>query len=177
MVGVYSPPETPALSGVIIDTDLAMGGHNVTLNAGQTVDGKIVHDLPVFLLPAAGDDLQDSVDAELEVTATGESPPTTVFKTLTIPKSYKSGTFRIKFDVKSGGSALNTRTQLRKNGAVLGNNDIKPFGETAYETITQDLGSIVGGDIITLCASDDTGAAGYIRNFRIYCSVKVTGDW
>ena len=44
MVTVTNPPNVN-LSQVIIDADLAMGAHNITLGAAQTVDGKDVSTL------------------------------------------------------------------------------------------------------------------------------------
>ena len=193
-----SRPRATKLSQLTIDADLVMGAHNITLGAGQTVDSidvsdtltKAVYDTDadnkadisgktegrIKNVPSASDTLKTSDDGEAEITASGENPPTTIVKTKTIPALYKSGTFRIKYDVRSGGSAGSTRTQLRKNGVAIGNLDIKSYIETGWETLSQDLGSIVGGDIITLCGSDDTGADGDVRYFRIYSTDAITPD-
>lgn len=127
-------------------------------------------------VPSAGDTLRVSSDAEVEVTAAGESPPTTVHKTLTIADGYVSGTFRIKYAVKNDGTALNTRTQVYKNGVAVGALDAKPHSDVGYETISQDIAAIAGGDVLTLCASDDTGSVGYVKEFRVYCVAAVSSD-
>lgn len=45
MVGVNIPDEAALLSALTVDTDLAMGAHNITLDAAQTVDGEDVSEI------------------------------------------------------------------------------------------------------------------------------------
>ena len=113
---------------------------------------------------AASDTLKKSNDAEVEVT---NAATKVVHKTIRIPDEYKASVFRMKYDVKSGGAGGYTRTQIQKNGVNLGATDNKAYTETVYETISQDLAA-TGGDNITLTASDDDNADGYLRNFRMY---------
>ena len=182
----YASSGVTKLSSVTIDADLVMGAHNITLDATQTVDGRDVSaydsgntghvdtsESALENVPSASDTLKKSSDAEVEITVAGESPPTSVVKTITIPKAYKAGNFRIKYSVKNDGIGLHTRTQLRKNGSTLGAGDAKSYLDSGYEEISQDLAA-TGADVITLCGSDDTGSDGYVQNFRFYCTDAVS---
>jgi len=167
--------------GVFIPIDSSLYVTNVVYNANKLVydSGNTGHvdtsEAALANVPSAGNTVRKAEDGVAEVVGEAETPPTAVIKTITIPKAYKDGTFRISYAVQSGGSSGYTRTVLRKNGVVIGAQDNKSYTETSWETISQDIGSISAEDVITLCGNDDTGAAGNVKEFRVKSTDAVSG--
>ena len=129
-------------------------------------------DIKMVTTPSASDNLKASLDTErstMNVTYT-------ILKRLVIPLRYKSGTFRIKFDLKSGHAAVTATGRIYKNGVEFGS--VQTRLGTVYETKSEDL-TCEGGDIIDVRAKAPSNGA-FVENYRFYCDTEgdalVDGD-
>jgi hypothetical protein len=179
MVGVSSGSAT--VSQLIVDTDLAMGSHNITLNAGYTVDGE---DLSALVKPSKMekeviDDLQHSKDT----ISSNETQAWTKKATIVFTNGIK-GKIRITNDMytSTGGGARAILTHdgaTPETGSDLGS--LQSEAATSYQTHSQDLDvDIPAGESIDYWHKNTTsGRVVYSRNLRFYyrnkIAVAVTG--
>ena len=148
-VGVSTPPR---LSEVLIDTDLVMGAHAITLGAGQLVDGKDVSTLdvgdmksidsgqliPHYFIKKASDTKRHGHAGELMTDQTTYQKE----RTFTFTNGVK-GTLRFQMDIKRSGSATSAESIITKNGATPGTGDDIGVEQTetltSYQTHSQDV--------------------------------------
>ena len=163
------------ISQIVVDADLVMGAHNITLGAGQTVDGKDVGAI-IELNVKATDNLRVSIDAEVyHSTATY-----TKKRTLTFTNGIK-GVLRIKFERK-GTLAETYYHILTQNGATPGTGhnigteqthegDNSYVGHQSSQDVTVD---IPAGETIDLWMKR-TGASGsvYVKELRFYWLISI----
>lgn len=173
------------LSELTIDADLAMGAHDITIGAGQTVDGKDVSGLGVGdMLKSVFDSDDDGIfegtviqllkqyligdatlhshDAELHNWETSY----TKRKTITIDSLYPDpSTIRISFDMRISFNPDVAYGKIYKNGVAAGIERVNDT--TSYVTYTQDI-SFAEGDTLELWAYTTIGNNSVIvKNFRI----------
>lgn len=123
------------------------------------------------LTSAAGDVLQSSADTERS-----EGGTTYVkVKEIQLPRS---GTYRVKFDMKVTGSTNTAYARVYKNGAAHGTEQTSTWAEqgsaSVYQNKSEDISGWTSGDLCQLYikvngSPDDC----YIQNFRIYESSGV----
>lgn len=82
----------------------------------------------------------------------------------------RAGTYRVKFDLKSG-STNTVYGQIYKDGVALGTERTKAVA--TYETFSEDLEFEVG-DLVQLYIKATSGETCYIENFEIYSSCPIT---
>jgi len=151
------------LSQLEIDTDLTMGAHNITLGAGQTVDGRDVGGngilSPQIIVKKASDTnrhtFANPVSTDLN---TYQKMRTHIFT------NGIKGTLRLQFDILRNAAATSTQGIMTKNGATPGTgSDIgveQTTTSTSFVTKTQDVAiDFVAGDTIDYWLKR-TGAAG-----------------
>ena len=85
----------------------------------------------------------------------------------------KNGTYRVNFDLKSSSGTYNGRGQIYKNGVGFGT--IQTQSGTTYVTKTEDLAFAAGDTCELWIDSNNAGATGYVRNFRLYGNKIVSG--
>lgn len=120
--------------------------------------------LPFKLEPSASDELRESSDGVVSTSATVYVK----VKSITIPSFYDSGSFRVKFDLRTGVTDYVAYARIYKNGSAYGTQRTNP--STSYQTFSEDL-SFTGGDTIELWIHGvHWSANAYARNFRVYAS-------
>ena len=78
------------------------------------------------------------------------------------------GTYRIKFDLKSSGSAVSARGRIYKNGVAVGIAQNEP--DIAWATKSEDIAGWVAGDLCQLYINNDhVQNTVYVRNFKVCC--------
>lgn len=179
---------TTKLSAVSIDADLVMGAHNITLGAGQTVDGDDIGEIcggdgvidhkSIQVTPVASDTLKKSEDTEVaNIGGTADYEDSGVVH-ITIPANYVSGTFRIKYDTALiGGGSGTFYTNVYKNGNPL--STPQSTTSTTYATKSCDK-TLVAGDVLSMyCKHSAQSDLGRIENFRVYCTdtIKLDDAW
>ena len=177
---------TGRMSKLIVDADLAMGLYNITLGAGQTVDGKDISadlmDKSVFdtdgddavnkfetLKSVAGANLRDSIDANTIL----DDAVYTLKKAMIIPKKYTGGVFTVKFSLDNEFDAHTTYGKLYKNGEAHGTERTRGTGILGMLEFSENL-HFVGGDRVEFWGKSTN--RGHMENFRIYSGSDVAGD-
>ncbi len=86
----------------------------------------------------------------------------------------QAGTYRIKFDLKSGG-AYTAYGRVYKNGVAVGS--IQTNGTSNYVTKSQDIAGWSIGDLCQLYYATYNAAVAdvYVKNFRIFCDYSRNG--
>ena len=148
-VGVSTPPR---LSEVLIDTDLVMGAHAITLGAGQLVDGKDVSTLdvgdmksidsgqliPHYFIKKASDTKRHGHAGVLS----HDTATYAKFRTHTFTNGIK-GTLRLQFDILRTAAATSAQAIMTKNGATPGTGSDLGTEQTttltSFQTKTQDV--------------------------------------
>lgn len=153
------------LSQLEIDSNLAMGAHNITLGAGQTVDGVDVGTIEAgaeanINKVSASDVLQHSNDTP--VTHTGD---TLYAKKKTIRILYY-GTWRINFDLKTSAAATAAKAKIYKNGVDVGAVEHATNSES-YVTKIEDIAFDVGDTCELWLRIMDAGEIASAQNFRL----------
>jgi len=154
MVGVMSG--AVAISKLVIDADLNMGSYNITLGAGQTVDGVDVN---------AG----YTGDISEETEGGGAYA---IVKTITLSEVFKGDLF-IYFETKHSTGAATVHARIYWETTAIGTvYDTQTTGYMGFgEVIT--FPTITAGQTITLRIYPDGGVGtAYAKNFRCYGGVK-----
>lgn len=193
-MGFISNPGSTNLSGLTIDQDLNMGAHNITLGAGQTVDGEDVnvdlldkttydpagHDIVenTKLLCSASDTLLESNDTPVPVV-----DPTAITKAVeeTVPSAFDTAQgFRVSFEAKRSNGSLAAYVYWYLSGAGQGGSENINAAADTYQTFTQDIASVDAGDTLECHVQIAAGTSTItVRNFRIKGTVvkKTTSVW
>lgn len=116
---------------------------------------------------SAGDILLTGSQADAEESTNVNAD--TKLKEFCIPRS---GTLRIKFDMKVDGD--NGRGRIYRNGVAVGSE--QTTSSTSYATYSQDISGWATGDLLQLYGRNDSGGANYtfLRNFRLYADIPST---
>jgi len=176
---------TQTLTNKTITGANIVGGNvanNITVQAGKTIDGRDLSSdgakldtypgggvasvadgviTPVKLsAQTAGDYCLSSNDTERTTTSTG-------YVKLKETKIAKSGTYRIKFEIKiSGTTSPNAYGQIYRNGVAVGIE--RNTASTTYIPYSEDISGWSAGDLIQIYAKNTSAFTTFIRNFRIH---------
>lgn len=189
-------PRATKLSQLTIDTNLAMGAFNITLGAGQTVDGKDISAIPdADMLKSVydpnADDVIEGEEISLEKnidTFKPENTPKVVsdvlrnshdaesanvtstsyvkMKTITITRGIK-GTLRFKVGLWISSSSYTVYGKVYKNGVAVGVE--KSWGTIGWSSTLVDdvnVGEVKAGETLEMWIKVSAGI-GKVRNFRI----------
>lgn len=153
----------PSTLGKSTDTTLA-DNSDAKIPSQKAVKTYVDNAVPKIY--SASDTLVSSADTE-RTTASGSF---TKGKEIVIGGG---GTLRIKFDLKTNGSGGTAHGRIYINGVAVGTDQTNATG--TYSTLSQDISSIKGGDLIQLYYYIDSGTGALIRNFRLYGTVVSNG--
>jgi len=120
----------------------------------------------LFDLVAASDEILLSADTE-------KFQSTTIYVKVKEVKITRSGTYRIKFDLRVNLVGADAYGRVRKNGVAFGTERIT--GLTSYTTYTEDL-IFSAEDLVQLYFKNDIGRTVYTRNFRVCGKIPLKAD-
>lgn len=146
------------LSSLSIDANLSMGAHDISLGAGQLVDGKDVG----FGCVAHDVEVTDSHNVY------------TLVKTITLTKK-RIGDLWVYFEMKHSTGGATAYGRVYKTGVAVGT--AFGGGDTAWVAYTEKIafGTLDIGNTIQLYTYPDSGVgASHVRNFRVYGGVEGT---
>lgn len=160
------------VSELNVDADLVIGAHNITIGAGQTVDGRDISALDPnndLAMPGkivkASDTLRHSHDAAV---IDWQNTVYEVKKTITL-KTDLIGVIRITFRLLGFSETDDAFGMIYRNGISLGGT-IHRTNSAAYETKTEDLASRTWkqGDTIELYCKGEGAHDHDVKEFRLY---------
>ena len=108
----------------------------------------------------AGDYLIQSNDTERSTTSGS-------YVKLKEIKVLRAGAYRIKFDIKADGAST-AYGRIYKNGSAVGTERSTML--TGDDPYSEDISSIVSGDLIQIYCKQSGGTNAYVNDFRIYCA-------
>ena len=168
----------PKLSKLLIDANLVMGAHDITLGAAQTVDTKDVSAL-ISLTKACisgyhiGKVVSDNNRHADNTEHAGTHTTYAKQSTFTFTNGIK-GTLRINFEMKMVAGTTSMQAFLTKNGVIPGGgSDLgveQSTSSTSYVNKTQDLAvDLAAGETIDLWSKQIGGSPGgnFVDTFHI----------
>ena len=171
------------MSKLIVDSDLDMGAHNITLGAGQLVDGRDVGNNLVLNTPGDFDarpEMFNKVVSENlrhsdDVGDTDTNDTYEIKETITFTYGIK-GTLRIKFDLRRS-TGVTAYGKIQANDIDVG--AVQSEAGAVLTTKSQDIAiDIAPGQTITLLTKCDGGTnAHQWEHFRIYYDNAATSTY
>ncbi|MEA3324262.1 MAG: hypothetical protein U9Q37_03870 [Euryarchaeota archaeon] len=158
------PPDIP--SGDILLAIVDVDANTSTIVDADIHDGRIFVTREVAIGVSASDTIRASDDTEETIDWTTY----TKIKELTVASFIKSGTLRIKFDLRGNANGGTNYGRIYRNGAAVGTE--RTAGGGAYNTHSEDIAGWSSYDTIELQVKYDV-FKGNVKNFRVYCDQTV----